>query len=255
MKKLCVVVYLFCVSHLVGATDHWSALLQAQNRLAEDRARDASRKPAQVLAFSGVSIGDRVLDLYAGAGWYTELLSLAVGSKGIVYAHNDDVYWQFAKDNLTTRTGDNRLPNVIRLDAMPLDDLGLPTASVDLAFMALGYHDMFFTHYFRDGRRVDVRQAPVNHSAMLAEVKRCLKDDGVFVVIDHSAKQGAPLSVANDLHRIDAGLVVRQFEQAGFRLADSSSALRNPEDPLTSSVFDPAIRGSTDRFVYKFVKQ
>ena len=51
-----------------------------------DRARDADRKPAETLAFAGVKTGDIVVELAPGHGYYTRLLSAAVGPKGKVYA-------------------------------------------------------------------------------------------------------------------------------------------------------------------------
>src|SRR5580658_6714558 len=49
-----------------------------------DRKRDADRKPDQVLTFSGIKPGDKVLELQHGGGYYTRLLCLVAGGKGQV---------------------------------------------------------------------------------------------------------------------------------------------------------------------------
>ena len=49
-------------------------------------------------------------------------------------------------------------------------------------------------------------------------------------------------------------MVKADFERAGFRLVGESKLLRNPADDHSLLVFNPAIRGKTDRFVMKFRK-
>ena len=44
------------------------------------------------------------------------------------------------------------------------------------------------------------------------------------------------------------------WERAGFKLEAQSVVLRNADDHLDTLVFDPAIRGRTDRFVFRFRK-
>ena len=60
----------------------------ADGRSEEDRARDAGRKPFEVVAFIGIEPGMNVLDVMAASGWYTEVLSVAVGPEGHVTAQN-----------------------------------------------------------------------------------------------------------------------------------------------------------------------
>jgi predicted methyltransferase len=100
-----------------------------------------------------------------------------------------------------------------------------------------------------------LRDKIVDYKAALAAIKTALKDDGVLIIIDHFAKAGSGFDVANTLHRIDSNIVKFQLEEAGFKLVEEAFYLRNSEDDHSKSVFDPSIRGKTDRFVYKFVKQ
>jgi len=229
-------------------------ILQDQDRPTEDRQRDLARKPGKILAFSQVKRSDTVLDLFAGDGWYTELFSRSVGAEGRVYAQNDEVIWRFAEEGIKQRTQDNRLPNVIRLDNIAIDKIDVPLNSVDIVFMALNYHDLFFTDMIQDGKRVELRSSVVDHKSVLSKIADVLKHSGRVIIIDHFAKPGSGYEASNVLHRIDPAIVKFQFSEAGFTLLEEAHYLRNPEDDLETSVFDPAIRGKTDRFIYKFGK-
>ena len=232
-----------------------SAILSEPTRPAADKSRDKDRKPVSIMSFSGVSTGDHVLDLAAGGGWYSELFSRAVGSEGKVYMQNDEVIWRFAEKPVAERTKNKRLANVVRLDNVAIANMQVPPASIDIAFTALNYHDMFFTEMTQDGKKVQLRDSIVDYKKALAAIKTALKDDGVFIIIDHSAQLGSGYDAANSVHRIDPNIVKFQLEEAGFKLAEEAYYLRNPADDLSKSVFDPSIRGNTDRFVYKFVKK
>ena len=231
------------------------AVLTHQDRPAEDNKRDLARRPAKVLAFSDVAAGDHVLDLFAGGGWYTELLAKSVGDAGKVYAQNDQVIWRFAEKGITERTKNNRLSNVVRFDNMSIVDMTIPDASLDMAFVALNYHDLFFTHSTRDGKKVQLRDEIVDYKAALATIKKALKADGTFIIIDHFASSGSGYQAANTLHRIDPNIVKFQLEEAGFVLIEEANYLRNPTDDLNKNVFAPDTRGKTDRFIYKFAKK
>jgi predicted methyltransferase len=231
------------------------AVLAHPDRPAADNKRDQARLPANILAFSDVAAGDHVLDLFAGGGWYTELFAKSVGDAGKVYAQNDQVIWRFAEKGITERTQDNRLSNVARFDNMSIMDMTIPDESIDIAFIALNYHDLFFTHNIQDGKKVQLRDAIVDYKSALATIKEALKEDGIFTIIDHVAMSGSGYDIANTLHRIDPNIVKFQLEEAGFVLIEEAFYLRNPNDDLSKTVFAPETRGSTDRFIYKFTKK
>jgi predicted methyltransferase len=73
-------------------------------------------------------------------------------------------------------------------------------------------------------------------------------------VVDHTAEAGSGLRDTDTLHRIDPAIVRKEVEEAGFKFEGESKALRNPDDDLKKLVFDKAIRGHTDQFIYKFRK-
>lgn len=258
--KIVVTIFITLLSVSAQAANHQltnqqiQAIIDSPDRPSEDAQRDAARRPQKVLGFSGVASGDTVLDLLGGSGWYTELFSKAVGNEGKVYLQNDDVYWKFAEKEIEKRTADNRLQNVVRLDNVAIADIDVADNSVDIVIIALAYHDLFFTETARDGKIVKIRDDVVDHHKALANIKRILKDEGSVIVIDHNALAGSGYNAANTLHRIDANIVKHQFTEAGFTLIEQALYLQNPEDDLKVMVFDPSIRGKTDRFIYKFSK-
>ena len=219
--------------------DALAARLGAESRSAEDRARDEGRKPAQVVAFLGIEPGMTVVDLVAAGGYYTEVLSAAVGADGKVYAQNNTYVLQLrdgANDKaMTARLADGRLPNVERLD-QALADVTLEPGSAQAAVTALNFHDVYNSR----GRDAAVE--------FLAAVHRLLEPGGVLGLIDHA---GSPDADNTDLHRIDEALVGPVAEAAGFVVEAEADLLRNAADDRSRNVFDPAIRGRTDRFVLR----
>jgi predicted methyltransferase len=217
------------------------AKLASPDRAEEDRARDAGRKPADVVEFLGIEPGMTVIDLIAAGGYYTEVLSLAVGSDGKVYSQNTQFVLEI-RDGvnakaISARLADGRLPNVERLDR-EIAELGLAPDSVDAAVTALNFHDIY------NGR------GPEAAAGFLKAVLSILKPGGVFGIVDHSGGAGDD----TELHRIDEKLAVEAALAAGFEVEATSDLLRNPEDDRTKNVFDPELRGHTDRFVLRLRK-
>ncbi len=237
---------LVVVSLFLGAptfADSIDDAIASPDRPAADRDRDVNSHPAEVLHFVGVPVSGVALDLFAGGGYYSEILTRAMGPEGTVYMHNNAAYLGFAGDAVAQRLADDRLPDVVRYDR-ELDAIDLPDDSVDLVLMVMTYHDLY---YKTDGWDLD----PDTFFVML---HRVLKPGGTLAVVDHVALPGTGSSSAQDLHRIDPAYARMDIEDHGFEFVGSSDVLENPADPLNISVFDPAIRGKTSKFVYKFVE-
>jgi predicted methyltransferase len=208
------------------------------------RARDAARKPAEILAFSGIKPGDKVGDLIPGGGYFTGLFSLVVGPQGHVYS-----IWptEYAKEDAEETKGlvsgmtDPRFSNVTVL-IEPAAAFAAPE-SLDLVFTSQNYHDY-----------PDPFMGPTDPGLLNRAVFKALKPGGVFLVVDHAAAAGSGLRDTNTLHRIDPAIVKAQVTAAGFVFEGESLALHNPADPHTAVVFDQAIRGHTDQFIFKFRK-
>jgi predicted methyltransferase len=221
-----------------------AAAVSAPGRPAAAVALDAGRKPAEVLAFGGLRRGDRALDLVTGSGYFAEIMGRAVGPTGSALA------WEPANFlNAESRAGLDaikaRTPNVSWFGA-PANALALPERAFDFAMINLNYHDTYWqSERFRFPR--------VDPEAFLRTVFQSLKPGGTIVVVDHVANPGGDTrAVVEALHRIDPATVRADFERAGFVFAGESNVLRNPEDDHSKLVFDPSIRGRTDRFVYRF---
>lgn len=214
-------------------------------RLEADRANDERRKPAVALAFMQVEPGDAVFEMEAGGGWYTELLSHAVGADGSVVMQNPEGFLAFVGDEINARLADGRLANV-RQSLSIFDALDAPDGSIDVVTWVQGPHELYYTP--EDGTFLG------DPFKSYAEIFRILKPGGAFVVIDHSAVAGSPETTGDELHRIDRSIVIDMAEGAGFMLDADSGFLANPDDSRTTNVFDPTIRGHTDQFALRFKK-
>jgi predicted methyltransferase len=192
-----------------------AGILSDSSRPAADRDRDAGRKPDEVLAFLGIGSGDKVADLLCGGGYYTRIITPLVGDQGEVYAGNNPFFQRFGEEALTALLTEPGFENVHRIDG-PVDELALPMdGSMDAVIIVLAYHDLWLTDEDRD---------ELNRRVFTA-----LKPGGVYGIIDHHAAEGAGTAVIESLHRI-------------------------PDDDHSLRIFDPSIRGSTDRFVLRFEK-
>ena len=229
----------------VDAVVYDTAVLRTE-RSAADRERDLQRKPAEVLAFVGITPGMTVLDLFSGGGYYSEILGYVVGTEGRVYAHSNRAYINFVGDEFDARHAGGRLANVEVLMAEN-NELELEPGSLDAVLMALSFHDLW---------HVDVENGwpAIDSDKLLAELYRGLRPGGVVGIIDHYATPGSPRETGDSLHRIDPAIVVEEMQAAGFRLDAQSDMLRNPDDDHEKVVFAPEVRGKTDRFVMRFVK-
>jgi predicted methyltransferase len=211
-----------------------SAAVADSARPDEDKQRDADRKP-----------GEQVVELAAGAGYFTRLLSAAVGPKGkvtvIVSPPKPDAAAGAPLPGAAVRSiaADPHYANV-QISVQRVAELSMPEKA-DLVWTTQNYHDF---HNIPD---VDI--ATINKAVFGA-----LKPGGTFFVLDHAAEAGSGARDTNTLHRIDKATVIKEVEAAGFKLKGESGILANKDDPHTAKVFDPAIRGHTDQFILKFTK-
>ena len=224
----------------------YAAAVASTSRPEADLARDAGRKPADVLEFFGIAPGMSVLDLFSGGGYYAEILSHVVGPDGHIVAHSNLAYLNFVGDEFKARHADNRLANVDVLMAEN-NELKLDANQFDAILMVLSYHDTYWVDPENGWPKINVPQ-------LHAELFDSLKPGGTLGLIDHYADAGSPRETGGTLHRIDPGIVIPELEQAGFVLEAKSDLLRNMEDDHSLGVFDPSVRGKTDRFVLRFKK-
>jgi predicted methyltransferase len=205
------------------------------SRPAEERKLDAVRKPAEVLAFSGVKPGDTVAEYLPGGGYYTRMLSAIVGPKGKVYALETTTW---GKDNIAaTKKTVEGLKNVV-LDLAPLGQFNL-AAKVDMFWTTDNYHDLHVPKY-----------ANVDMAAFNKHVADSLKPGGVYIILDHAAAAGTGAKDSPTLHRIEKKTVIDEVTGAGFTMAGESEVLHRTSDDHTKKIFD--LHYNTDQFVLKF---
>ncbi len=206
-----------------------------------DSKRDAARKPAEMVAFAGIKPGSNVADFIPGGGYFTRVFALAAAPNGSVTA-------------IIPAESEKRRPD----DAKAIRDLagqGYGTVKVvsglgdpalagtlDVVWTAQNYHDLHNS------------LPPAGVLGVNKAVFAALKPGGVYVIVDHAAAAGSALTATNTLHRIDPAAVRAEVTAAGFKFDGESMALANPQDGHDKNVFDPAIRGFTDQFVYRFKK-
>lgn len=213
---------------------NFAVLLGSSERPDADKARDANRKPAEVMAFAGIKAGAKVAELAPGGGYYTRLLSAAVGPKGHVYTfagRPSAAVEAWAKDHA----------NVTQGVGQPGD--ALAPVPVDVVWTTMNYHD------FKNSK-VGESDAAAKYNAA---AWNALKMGGIYLINDHEAAPGAGTSVTQSHHRIESAAVIREVEAAGFKLTGKSEVLRHSADDLTKPLRDSE-RGKTNQFVLKFKK-
>ena len=221
-----------------------AAAVANPDRPAADTKRDATRKPADVIAFSQMRRGWIVADVIPITGYYDRIFAGVVGPKGHVYGFYPTELTNILKKLRLPRNGgtpDAKFPNFTALVA-PVNDFA-PPVPVDLVWLSDNYHDLHDPFF-----------APADVAKINAAIFKALKPGGIYLIVDHAADKGSGLRDTNTLHRIDEASVKAEVEAAGFQLVGESEVLRNPADDHTKNIFDPAIRGRTDQFVLRFRK-
>ncbi|MEX2469756.1 MAG: class I SAM-dependent methyltransferase [Pseudohongiellaceae bacterium] len=231
-------------AQVVDAVSLQATLSDAAGRPDADKALDVNRKPAEVLEFLGIERGMQVVDLIAAAGYYTEVLSHAVGPNGRVYMQNSEAGLSGERGARTAvaieqRLASNRLRNVEIIMATP-DELPLADNSLDAAVIALEFHEFYLS------------DNPNAARDFLQEMRRVLKPGAVLGIIDHA---GHPVFDPGPLHRVEERRVVADAQAAGFFVAASGKMLRNIDDDRSRIVFAEGLRRNTDRFVLRAINR
>ena len=225
-----------------GKSASYAAALADPARPAADRERDAARKPGELLAFAQIAKGEKVGDYIMGGGYLTRILAAAVGPTGRVYAFQPAEFIAFRKEyGEEQKAVDAAYANVDAV-AGSAPSPAFPVA-LDTIVTVQNFHDLY------------LKQAPAGTGARAAaNLFAALKRGGTLVVVDHNAADGSGSTMSDTLHRIERKTVVDTMTAAGFRLEAESQLWRQPADPRTANVFDPAIRGKTDQFALRFRK-
>jgi predicted methyltransferase len=217
------------------------AAVNDSERPAADKARDADRKPAETLAFAGIKPGDKVLEIEPAGGYYTRILSKAVGPTGKVYEVHPGKAGMGEKP-LDTAATLSQMPgykNVVPV-LMPGADLKIPE-KVDVVWTSDNYHD-FHDDFF----------GPLDMQAFNKAVYDDLKPGGTYVIIDHATAPGKGMTQTDTLHRSDPEATKKEVLAVGFKLAGQSNVLAHQGDDHTQKVF--ALHGKEDDYLLSFKK-
>jgi predicted methyltransferase len=221
-----------------------SAIVSAADRAEDDKALDAGRHPGEMLAFFGIGPNMNVAELAAGFGYTTELLARAVGPNGKVYGQNNKfILEKFAEQGWTARLAKPVNENVVRVNRELDEPLPPEARDLDAVIMVLFYHDTVWQKTDREKMNTSIFAA--------------LKSGGVYGIIDHSGREGTGVTEVQTLHRIEEKVVREEVEKAGFKLAASADFMKNAGDTRDWNASPRAAaekRGTSDRFVLKFVK-
>jgi predicted methyltransferase len=219
-----------------------AAALADPARPEADRARDSARHAAELLAFAGVRPGMKVGDFIMGGGYWTRLLADVVGPRGKVFAYQPAEFIKYMARYATDQDAAVKGRANVVPSREPLLQVSFPEP-LDAIVTVQNYHDLHLK-----------MAAPDAAGKIAKRLYDALKPGGVLLVVDHVATSDPGFALPDTLHRIDPAAAKREIEAAGFRFTGELPVLRNPADPHTANVFDPAIRGKTDQFVYRFEK-
>lgn len=222
------------------------AAVTAVGRDEADIKMDDSRSPAEVMRFMGLETGDTVLDIFAGGGYYSEILGRAVGPDGSVIAVNPPQFVSSDQSKAKWASIATRQSNVTMVPSQ-LPDYKPGANSVDFAMLHLIYHDFYWSSERFKFEKMDP-------TVVLANLYAGMKPGGVVAVIDHVGSAGDTRAIVEKTHRIDPATARSDFLKAGFVLDGESNMFVNSDDDLDKNVFDPAVRGKTNRFVMRFRK-
>ena len=123
-----------------------AAAVADASRPADDRAKDASRKPVELIAFAGIKPGDTVMDLWPGGGYWSRIFSKVVGPKGHVYAYVPAEITDFKGDPLGKAKAMAAEPGLGNVEAIsdPLSSQPPPAFAnvLDVVWTFENYHDL-----------------------------------------------------------------------------------------------------------------
>jgi predicted methyltransferase len=212
-------------------SEQYRALLANPIRTERDRGMDERRHPVELLQFAQVRPGMHVLDIASGGGYTSQLLALAVGPSGKLWAQV-----QQPGNVMKERLAANPQTGIVVV-ARPFDDPVPPEAApLDLVTLILNYHDISYLAVDRD--------------AMNRRIFAALKPGGRYVIVDHSALPGTGISAGKTLHRIEQAFVVAEVRRAGFVEDGEGAFMRNPADTRDKPSSEPG----SDKFALRFVK-
>ena len=190
-------------------------------RKPDDRARDKWRHPVQALAFWGVNPGSTVVEVWPGAGWYTDILApFLTATGGVLYEaeFQPDTPAAVAVANTFHHRlqAEPKLYGAVRLTAFgPATGPMAPPATADLVLFLRNLHD------WMHGGFAD----KAFHDAFAA-----LKPGGVLGIEEHRAAPSGAQDVLATNGYVQAAYIKQMAKDAGFVFDKASEINANPRD-------------------------
>lgn len=219
-----------------GTPDYIRAAIESSERSDAEKARDSSRRPAEVLTMSGIKPGDHVIEIAGIGQYYTKILSAVVGPEGKVDVYDLPYTERFAGEPSRAFAAAHANTNY---HLENYDDSSFPQG-IDVVFNMLYYHDLVLQK--------------IDRPKMNAKLLAALKPGGTYVIEDNKAEDGSGERDVQSLHRMDTEIIRQELLSAGFELAEDSDMFANPEDDRTWMVFTQGKRGTQDRALFVFRK-
>lgn len=243
--------------------DALRAALADKSRPVEDIERDAWRHPYETLTFFEVKPESKVLELWAGRGWYTQVLAPYVGGQGKLYV---TAYApQTGSEYLQKMTAEfrERLTKMPYGDKVGIIEVNPPTVPLD--FGMEGQLDVVLTfrnvhNWAKAGYEKDV----------YAQAFKALKSGGIFGVVEHRGPDGMTAEQSAKSGYMSQAKVIEDVKAAGFELVEASEINANAKDtkdhPEGVWTLPPSLRlkeqdkekymaiGESDRMTLKFRK-
>lgn len=235
-----------------------ASAVASPSRTEANRARDKYRHPVETLSFFGIKPDDTVVEIWPGAGWYTEILALMLHEKGVYYAATQPP-GKYRDATVKLAGSDPARFGKVKLTMLELGKASeiAPPGSADLVLTFRNVHNMLMA-------------GDAAATQAFADFYKALKPGGVLGVVDHRLPENADPAREKSSGYVKKSTVVRLATAAGFTLADESEINANPKDtadwPNGVWTLPPSLRlgeqdrarylaiGESDRMTLKFVK-
>ena len=220
------------------------AAVKSDVRTAEEKARDAERKPRQTLEFFGLKDDMRVVELVPSGGYFTKILAPVLADRGQLYV---------AIGTRTIEPMIKEVPALAKVKVTAADATMTPSpgqmGQFDIGEFSLGVKDADLVLTFRNYHNF----TPAARASLNRAVFAALKSGGRYGTLDHTRRHNEPDNSEN-WRRMDPVLVIKEVQAAGFVLEDFSKLHFTPDDELRYEVGRKSVTGNSDRFVLRFRK-
>lgn len=237
-------------------------ILASDHRSAENRARDRYRHPKETLQFFGIRPDMTVIEVWPGAGWYTEILAPLLRDRGQLYAVQLDPEASVYAKNVVEAYRKKLAARPDLYDKVIVTTLGAqkkepiaPAESADLVVTFRNLHNWMTFGWEREA---------------FAAMHAALKPGGILGIVEHRGDPTVPQDPKAVSGYVNEDHAIQLIQSVGFELVGRSEINANPKDeknyekgvwtlPPTYAAGDDdreryAKIGESDRFTLKFKK-